>query len=192
MVSQRTERLCFLVVSFILFGFCDLVVGLPQRRLALCGAVGKFEFDFLGRIIYPRRYFQALIIFKWREKEMKSETREIPKTALGPIRMFLKAELSRLKKVKSAVENSDPFKDGERTLENSLEEDVDEQIGHIDSQAKAKFLSRQIVQFRKALSRMKIGKYGYCERCGTMIDTDRLAVRPETTLCIRCSKELDE
>ncbi len=30
---------------------------------------------------------------------------------------------------------------------------------------------------------LRIGRYGICEDCGKMIDTDRLMVYPETTLC---------
>ena len=90
------------------------------------------------------------------------------------------------------MEKSDPFKDSNRASDNSLESDVDEQIGHYDVSVKAKFLAKQIVQFRKALSRLKIGKYGICEKCGKMIDTDRLAVGPETTVCITCSREMDD
>jgi len=33
------------------------------------------------------------------------------------------------------------------------------------------------------------GKYGICDKCGEMIDTDRLAVRPEATVCMTCEKE---
>ena len=86
---------------------------------------------------------------------------------------------------------ADPFFDDNRTIENTFEKDLDEQIGHFDNEIKVKFLSKQIAQFRTALTRMKIGKYGTCEKCGKMIDTDRLAVRPEATNCVKCSKEND-
>lgn len=117
---------------------------------------------------------------------------KIPEKLLEPIKDYLEDEASHLKKRKKELEKADPFKDETRVDRNSLEDDVDEQIGHDDSQVKVKFLSRQIVQIRKALTRMKIGKYGVCEQCGQMIDTDRLAVRPESTLCISCSKAMDE
>ncbi|MBX4205878.1 TraR/DksA C4-type zinc finger protein [Candidatus Microgenomates bacterium] len=47
-------------------------------------------------------------------------------------------------------------------------------------------LDRRIIQTRKALSRIRIGKYGICENCGKMIDTDRLMVYPDATKCIDC------
>ena len=42
-----------------------------------------------------------------------------------------------------------------------------------------------IISVRKALSRVKLGKYGICEECGQMIDTSRLMIYPEATLCAK-------
>jgi DnaK suppressor protein len=94
--------------------------------------------------------------------------------------------------MRQGIKSNDPFTDEGRATDNSLEEDVDEQIGHFDSEAKVNFVSRQIVQFRKALTRLKLGKYGICERCGKMIDTDRLAIGPEITMCVKCEKEREK
>ncbi|OGC98988.1 hypothetical protein A2W16_00035 [Candidatus Amesbacteria bacterium RBG_16_48_31] len=51
---------------------------------------------------------------------------------------------------------------------------------------------RSIIQIRKALSMIKVGKYGVCENCGKMIDTDRLMVMPETTLCVECERKREK
>lgn len=118
-------------------------------------------------------------------------TSTFPSRLLTPIQKFLRGELIKMKKTRQEIAKADPFKDATRSGENSLEEDVDEQIGHFDAEVKANFISKQIVQLRKALTRIKIGKYGLCEKCGRMIDTDRLAVRPETTVCIDCQKEAE-
>jgi len=112
-----------------------------------------------------------------------------PNKLLMPIKSFLERELLRLKKSEKNIKSNDPFADESRSTENSLEEDVDEQIGHLQAEAKVGFVNKQIVQLRKALTRIKIGKYGLCEKCGQMIDTDRLAVKPEATICIKCEKE---
>lgn len=105
------------------------------------------------------------------------------------IKRFLELKLIKLKRTEKTLKKSDPFRDEARVSENSLEEDVDEQIGHFDTEVKVKFLRKQIVQMRKALTRMKIGKYGICEVCGKMIDTNRLAINPEATTCVKCKKE---
>lgn len=124
-------------------------------------------------------------------KENKKETKvvNLPARFLSPIKKFLEAELLRMKRTKKNMEKSDPFTDETRTLENSVEEDLDEQIGHFDNQIKIHFLTKRIVQLRKALTRMKLGKYGICESCGKMIDTERLAINPEATTCVKCQNE---
>ena len=53
-------------------------------------------------------------------------------------------------------------------------------------------MERGIIQTRKALSRIKIGKYGICEDCGQMIDTDRLMIYPEATLCAKDARKREK
>jgi DnaK suppressor protein len=47
---------------------------------------------------------------------------------------------------------------------------------------------RLILKIREALNRIENGTYGICEECGDDISTQRLEVRPVTTLCIDCKK----
>lgn len=112
-----------------------------------------------------------------------------PRKFLSPIKNFLENELLKSKRAKKKLKSADPFSNEERVLENSFEEDLDEQIDHFDTEVKAKFLNKRIVQLRKALTRIKFGKYGLCETCGKMIDTDRLAINPSATTCVKCQKE---
>ncbi|MFA6981417.1 MAG: prolipoprotein diacylglyceryl transferase family protein [Patescibacteria group bacterium] len=50
-------------------------------------------------------------------------------------------------------------------------------------------LAPVIMQVRKALARMKIGKYGICEVCGGPIEEGRLEIYPEATTCSSCSNK---
>lgn len=108
------------------------------------------------------------------------------------VQLFLEKRLLELKKSEKSLKADDPFSDQQRGSNNSLEEDVDEQVGHFETEVKINFVQKQIVQLRKALTRLKIGKYGICEKCGKMIDTDRLAVKPEITICLSCEKEREK
>jgi len=127
-----------------------------------------------------------------RKKDSPKENITIPAKLLSPIRNFLEKEIIKWKKTEKTFERDDPFRDADRVNHNSNEEDVDEQVGHFDTEVKVSFVNKQLVQLRKALTRIKIGKYGICERCGKMIDTDRLAIKPETTICIDCAKEQEK
>ena len=87
---------------------------------------------------------------------------KFPSNLLIPIKMFLERELIKMKKTEKQVKNDAVI---------------------------AFFVKKQMVQIRKALTMIKLGKYGICESCGKMIDTDRLAVKPDTTICIMCERE---
>lgn len=112
-----------------------------------------------------------------------------PKEVLEPVKNHLDQELSKLEKRKAELEVEDPFSDRSRVDDNAaVDTDAAEQIGHMRVSALKQAMDRSIIQIRKAMSRIKIGKYGLCERCGKFIDTDRLMIMPESTLCIVCEK----
>ncbi|RJR25480.1 hypothetical protein C4578_01600 [Candidatus Microgenomates bacterium] len=113
-----------------------------------------------------------------------------PAKLIEPIRQFLSKEEEKLSKRKKELDSEDPFKDPKRILDNaSSDADASEQFGHANVEGLKKEIDRKLVQVKKALTRIKIGKYGVCEKCGKMIDTDRLTVFPEATVCIKCEKE---
>lgn len=56
-------------------------------------------------------------------------------------------------------------------------------------QALLKQLESRVDRLRKALNRVEQGSYGVCEQCGKPIHPDRLAVLPDTKLCIECARK---
>jgi len=124
-------------------------------------------------------------------KKVRKGTRiKFPVNLLNPVAKFLHNRLRLLERRKKDVEEEDPFSDPARVLDNaSPDTDADEQFGHARTSAVKRELDRKIIQTKKALARIKIGKYGICEDCGKMIDTDRLMVYPEATLCANCQKK---
>jgi len=118
---------------------------------------------------------------------------KFPANILKPIADFLKGEAKKLELRKKNLSQADPFSDPDRVIDNaSPDTDASEQFGHQTVSALKSQIDRQLIQIRKALARIKIGKYGICESCGKMIDTDRLMVMPETTLCAECAKKKEE
>ncbi|KKS95081.1 MAG: hypothetical protein UV71_C0012G0002 [Microgenomates group bacterium GW2011_GWC1_43_13] len=119
---------------------------------------------------------------------MKKKERNLrfPSTVLVPVSHFLTARLHTLEKRKKEISKEDPFTDPSRVDDNAAADiEADEQFGHARTSAIKKEISRSIVSVRKALTRIKIGKYGICEECGQMIDTARLMAFPEATLCTK-------
>ena len=118
--------------------------------------------------------------------KVKKEGISFPASVLKPVANFLSARLNNLQKRKKEVEKEDPFKDQNRLLDNaSPDSEAAEQFGHASNSAIKNQIDRAIIQTRKALTRVKLGKYGTCEICGELIDTDRLMIYPDATLCAK-------
>ena len=116
-----------------------------------------------------------------------------PARLLAPVGSFLLAQLKRLERRKKDIEKEDPFTDTDRVNDNaSPDTDAAEQFGHARTSAIKDQLDKKMIQTRKALSRIRVGKYGICEDCSKMIDTDRLMVYPEATLCAKCKTKREK
>jgi RNA polymerase-binding transcription factor DksA len=116
-----------------------------------------------------------------------------PASLLQPIGHFLSASLANLQKRKKDISKEDPFKDTARLIDNaSPDTEAAEQFGHARTTAIEKELKDKITQTKKALRRIKKGKYGICEDCGKLIDTDRLSIYPEATFCVDCTKKREK
>lgn len=113
-----------------------------------------------------------------------------PQRVLKPIEAFLKQKAKKLEIQKEDLEKEDPYKDSSRLNDNAaLDTEAAEEAGHERISALKLEIERGLIEIRKTLSRIKIGKYGVCEKCRHMIDTDRLAIKPTATLCIECEKK---
>lgn len=123
----------------------------------------------------------------------KNETPKFPSNLVAPVSDFLKKRLADLQKQKKELSKADPFKDTSRVTDNAAPDiEADEQFGHARTSALKSTISKNIIQIRKALARVKIGKYGICEECGQMIDTDRLIAYPEATFCTKDARKREK
>ena len=113
-----------------------------------------------------------------------------PANVLKPVKGFLHREEKKLEARKKALKAEDPFSDPARVTDSAAPDtDAAEQFGHARVEALRREVDKKLIGVRKALARIKIGKYGICESCGKMIDTDRLMIKPEATKCVKCEKK---
>lgn len=118
---------------------------------------------------------------------------KFPASILAPIQDFLSREERRLKKRKARLNKEDPYEDSRRVIDNAATDtDAIEQLGHERTEALKREVDRKLIQIKKALSQIKIGRYGICEKCAKMIDTDRLMIMPEATVCVDCEKKKEK
>lgn len=123
----------------------------------------------------------------------KNTTPKFPSNLLTPIAHFLTARLHTLEKRKKEISKEDPFADPSRVDDNAAPDtEADEQFGHARTSAIKTEITKSIIGIRKALTMIKLGKYGICEECGQMIDTARLVAFPEATLCAADAKKKEK
>jgi DnaK suppressor protein len=130
------------------------------------------------------------LVLRSMKKIKQSEQIKFPASVVKPVGDFLRDQIKILDRQKKDLKDEDPFSQGDRTTDNAaLDTEAEEQFGHARTSAIREQIDKRIIQIRKALTRIKIGKYGVCESCGKMIDTDRLMVYPEATRCVSCEKK---
>jgi DnaK suppressor protein len=66
----------------------------------------------------------------------------------------------------------------------SAQDEISSQLAEVES--------RELASIENALRRMKEGKFGVCEGCGTHIPMARLNALPYATLCIECQREAEK
>lgn len=115
---------------------------------------------------------------------------KFPKSVLGQIKDYLEEKHKDAEERMRELKKEDPFEDKSRLLDRASDDsEAQSKFSHERVAAMQQQLNMVLVQTRKALTKIKIGKYGICETCGKMIDTDRLAAIPATTLCLNCEKK---
>lgn len=114
-----------------------------------------------------------------------------------------KAEMRKFRKLLES-KREEIMRNAQKTLGDSMALDAAELPDDMDL-ASSEYLQYFTLRLRgrektylgkieKAIGRIDKGTFGFCDDCSEFIGTDRLTVRPEATLCIRCkeAQERDE
>lgn len=113
-----------------------------------------------------------------------------PAKVLLPIKNHLKGKEKKIIDRKKRVKDADPFAKDDRMSNNTATDaGAAKKFEHEKSVAVSSELDKTLINIRKALTKIKIGKYGFCEKCGGMIDTDRLSVDPAVSTCVKCANK---
>lgn len=118
---------------------------------------------------------------------------KFPSTVLKSIKSYLEQKQKDTETRLAGLKEEDPFSDpGRLTDIAASDSEAKAEFGHFTIAAAAGELSKTLIRVRKALTKIKIGKYGICDKCGKMIDTDRLAAMPTAELCLNCEKKSEK
>lgn len=118
---------------------------------------------------------------------------ELKKTASAPITKVKDLLLKQQKKVEeeiASLDKDDPVNSLE--IAESSEPGTDSWMADTHGRVVAVkgSLQEMLLKIKRALTNLKLGKYGKCENCGNLIETQRLDAMPTATLCISCSKKV--
>lgn len=197
LVSNQREYLFLLISLVVIYG---LVIRRRGYRFRSGTVFSVFNF-FIGFSLFL--YFKkggsllfALILVTigvvnlyFRGKKSMSKN-ILPEHFIENLKKRLLSKEKRLSEQQQSLIQNDPYLQQGRATDNSeVFDDVLEDTGKNTTDAVLSNVRSVKVQVRKALARMKIGKYGKCEVCGKEIDKARLEVYPEATTCIECATD---
>ncbi len=113
-----------------------------------------------------------------------------PEKILTNIKDYFEKERKHTLKRLKQLDEGDPFLDPDHANDNAdIGTDVREELAHQQTVANREALQRKLKEIEAALERVREGSYGFCKKCGKLINTDRLSTNPFTVYCIDCAKK---
>lgn len=93
----------------------------------------------------------------------------------------------------NSLKSQDPFSDPDRLNDNAASDtEANEESSHERMEALEKELKRNLEEINITLERIKKGKYGKCQNCGKVIDSNRLAIKPTAVFCVDCERKKEK
>lgn len=89
------------------------------------------------------------------------------------------------------LRREDPLTTTDRSLIVEPATDAGMLFGHEQVVVLEQRLKSDLAEIEKALSKIKKGTYGKCEKCGKPIDLARLEVKPQAVYCLEDEKKIE-
>ena len=105
--------------------------------------------------------------------------RRLEEKLLARRRQLMQVVNGNLREISVSNETGD---DGDSAI-NTQKTEVSSKLAEIED--------RELLRIQHALDRIKTGRYGQCEGCGTKIPAGRLDAIPHTTLCVKCQRIIE-
>lgn len=98
------------------------------------------------------------------------------------------AILSKIKRLR----REDPFATEDRAIIVEPGTDASALFGHEKTVVLENQLKKDLKEIETAITKIKKGTYGICEKCGKAIDVARLEVKPAAIYCMKCENEIEK
>jgi len=141
--------------------------------------------DFRSLIFILLLITMSLVNLIFRERKDMAKNTPISQNLLNSLKNVLLSKRKQLKKEQRILDQEDPAFDMDRDIDNAdpIDEAVLEDASKEIVDLRRSSISNMQQLVRKALARMRIGRYGVCEVCGKPIEEGRLKIYPEATTC---------
>ena len=115
---------------------------------------------------------------------------ELTQKTLDNIKKYLLRQQKQISENLKEVEKDDPVEESSlvETSEPGTESWLAE--GHNRAQALMLQLKNMGADISEALSKIKLGSYGKCQKCGHYIEVRRLLAMPSAKYCLSCSQKI--
>lgn len=162
--------------------------------LLLVSAVGiSLYLSYTNLIFYTTLITLSVVNIYLRERSHMTKT-NLTSSFINSIKDRLSLKKREIEGDKRLLMNEDPYKDLERTSDNSesVDDAILEDLAKKDIDSQVKDMDSTLTRVRRALGLIKVGKYGVCENCGKEIDKARLVAYPEANTCIECARRASQ
>ncbi|MDP2860799.1 MAG: prolipoprotein diacylglyceryl transferase [bacterium] len=134
--------------------------------------------------------FVVYLLVKIKGGQMFKKIISFPMVAIKAIASTLERQRQETEKRIMALKKEDPYEDTSRLVDNASDDtEAAEEIGHERTVALKAELEKHLAKIKKALSKIGVGKYGICDKCGKAIDPARLKIFPMADTCVTCERE---
>jgi len=103
----------------------------------------------------------------------------------------IEAQKKRILMAIKRLKKDDPFANEDRSIIVEPGTDAAALFGHEQVVVLEERLINDLREIEKALSKLRKGTYGICERCRKKIEPKRLEVKPQSIYCLKCEKEIE-
>lgn len=186
-IALDRSNVSFLAYSFVYF---VLFSALYRIRLGFRSGMAYSLFlvsnVFVGLKIYLLLFTMGVVNLYLRERKnpMKSN---LPASFITKIKKTLTKKEKDLEAEQKLLIEEDPYISPGRDSDNEYLDDVAEDIGKTETDLRLSAVNDLTIKVKKALAKIKLGKYGICDVCGKPIGIDRLRAYPEATTCVEHS-----